>query len=150
MPSIGRIGVGDFFDQDKLRPALPDRVEVHFLEPASFFVFDSLARDDFEAVEQRLRLLAAVRLDDPHDKVDTLTALGPCGPQHLVCLANARRSAKKNLQMTARLLARLVQQRLRERDGGQVRCDRPSGVLCNCRAMERMRGSALDASTSSR
>ena len=34
MPAAGGIGVGQLVDQNELRTALEDRVEVHFIEPA--------------------------------------------------------------------------------------------------------------------
>ena len=73
------------------------RVEVHLLEP-SVLVFDALARDDLEPVEQRLGLLAAMRLDDADDDVDALLQPGARLLQHLIGLADAGRRAEEDLE----------------------------------------------------
>ena len=71
MAAARRVGVRELVDQDELRAARQDRVEVHLLEDAALVV-DAPARDDFEPGEQRLGLGAAVRLDDADDDVDAL------------------------------------------------------------------------------
>ena len=71
MAAPGRVGVREFVDQHELRPAREDGVEIHLLEDAAL-VLDAAARDDLEALEQRLGLGAPVRLDDADDDVDAL------------------------------------------------------------------------------
>ena len=68
MTAAGRVGVGELVDQHDLRPAGDDGVEVHFLERLAL-VFDASARNDFEAVQQRLGFLASVGLDHADDDV---------------------------------------------------------------------------------
>ena len=96
--AAGRVGVGEFVDQHDLRPAGDDGVEVHFLKPLAL-VFDSPARDDFEAFQQRLGLLAAVRLDDADDDVVAVLLPGAGLLQHLVGLADARRRADEDSEL---------------------------------------------------
>ena len=95
MPAARRIGVGKLVDQHQLRPAGEDGVEVHLFEPVTL-VLDAPARDDFETVEQRLGLLAAMRLDDADDDVDAFAALRLSGLQHLdtSCRRRARRRGR--------------------------------------------------------
>jgi len=94
--------VGELVDQRQLRPACGDAVEVHLLQ-AMALVFDALARDDFEPGEQRLGLLAAMRLDQRGDDIDAFAMLGLCRLQHLIGLADPRRGAEKQLEPAARL-----------------------------------------------
>ena len=66
-----------------------------------------LARDDLEALEQRLGLLAAVRLDDADDDVVRRPcAAGARRLQHLVGLADAGRRAEEDLELPTRLSSR--------------------------------------------
>ena len=95
--AAGRVGVGELVDQRDLRPARDEGVEVHLVERAALVV-DVLARQDLEALEQRLGLLAAVRLDDADDDVGPVLRLGPGGLQHLVGLADAGSGADEDLQ----------------------------------------------------
>ena len=92
------VGVGEFVDQNDLRTAGDDGVEVHLLERLAF-VLDAPARNDFEAAQQRFGFLAAVGLDDADDDVVTvlLARLGLL--QHFVGLADARRGADEDSQL---------------------------------------------------
>src|SRR3974390_2282694 len=99
------IGMGELVDQDDLRMARDYRIEVHLLQQLPL-VFDILARDDFEAFEQRLGFAAAVRLDDADDDI-VAVLLAPVGLlQHLVGLADARSGADEDAKLAdAPLLA---------------------------------------------
>ena len=97
MSAAGDIGVRKLVDQDELRAAGDDRVEVHFLEPLAF-VLDAPPGDDFEAVEQRFGLFAAVGLHDADDEIVAVLLSGPGLLQHLIGLADAGCGAHENLQ----------------------------------------------------
>ena len=98
MAAAGRVGVGELVDQRDLRPAGQDGVEVHLLEPAAL-VLDAPARDDLEALEQRLGLLPAVGFDDADDDVVAVLHAGARGLQHLVGLADAGGGADEDAQL---------------------------------------------------
>ena len=72
------------------------RVEVHFARGCGLVVDRRLAGNDLEALEQRLGLLAAVRLDDADDDVHAVLQPGARRLQHLVGLADAGRGADEN------------------------------------------------------
>src|SRR5271157_3660876 len=98
MTAARRIGVGEFVDESKLWAARDDRVDVHLIERLSAVV-DVLARNDLEAVEQRLGFLAAMRLDDADDEVHAVHLLGARSLQHFVSLADPGRGADEYLQL---------------------------------------------------
>ena len=80
-----------------------------------------LARqNDLEALEQRLGLLAAVRLDHADDDIDALVPLGARRLQHLVGLADARRGAEKILSRPSGLAPR--RRASASRASGEGRC----------------------------
>ena len=97
MTTAGRVGVGELVDQRDLRVAGDDGVEIHLLEPLPL-VFEALAGNGLEPVEQGLRLLAPMRFDDADH--DIVAVLLPCARllQHLVGLADARSGADENLE----------------------------------------------------
>ena len=150
MAAAGRVGVGKFVDQHDLRPAGDDGVEVHLLEPLAL-VFDAPARDDFEALQQRLGLLAAVGLDDADDNVVAVFLPGAGLLQHLVGLADAGRRTHEDLELAdaAFLAPRRLEQGLRRGSLFEVAtliCHRPSDPearpearprLLRCRLVER-------------
>ena len=145
MPAARRIGVRELVDQNELRPALEDRVEVHFVEPAAL-VLDPPPRDDFEPFEQRLGLLAAMRLDDADDDIDAFAPLRLRGLQHFIGLADARRGAEKNLQPAAARLARASAAALRAEGRRSVFGDR---VIVLMRASGILSADAMARSVSS-
>src|SRR6266851_4196130 len=112
MPAAGGVGVGELVDKDEPRPALEDRVEVHFSQQVAL-VLDLLPRNYLEAFEQGPGLASAMGFDDADDNIDTLAPPGLSRQQHLVSLADARSSAEKDLQAPAALLLRRGEQRLR-------------------------------------
>ena len=97
MTAARRIGMGELVHQRDLRVAGDNGVEIHLLEPLPL-VFETSARNDLETVEQGLRLLAAVRLDDADDDVVAVLLSGAGLLQHLVGLADAGRRADENLE----------------------------------------------------
>ena len=64
MPAVGSVGVGELVDDDQLGLARERRVEIEFLERAAV-IFDPAPRQDFEPFDERARLGAAMRLDEP-------------------------------------------------------------------------------------
>ena len=97
MTAARRIGMGKFVHQRDLRMAGDDGVEIHLLERLPL-VFETPARDDLEAVEQGLRLLAAMRFDDADHDVVAVLLPGARLLQHLVGLADAGSRADENLE----------------------------------------------------
>ena len=89
------VGMRELVDQNDLRPAGDDGVEIHLLEPLSL-VLHAPARNDLQALEQRLGLLAAVGLDDTDDNVIAVLLAGAGLLQHLVGLADAGRGADED------------------------------------------------------
>src|SRR5262249_29709802 len=97
MAAAGRIGVGELIDQDDLRVAGDDGVEIHLLERLSP-VFEPLAGNDLEILEQGLRLLAPVGFDDANDDVIAVLLSGARLLQHLIGLADAGSGAHEDLE----------------------------------------------------
>ena len=114
MTAARRVGVRELVDEHDLRPSCDDRVDVHFVErlPA---IGDASPRNDLEALEQRLGLLAPVRLDDADDDVVAVLAARPGLLQHFVGLADTGRRADENLQLADAPL--LTPRRLEQRVG---------------------------------
>ena len=108
------VGVSEFVDQNDLRPAGDDGVEVHLVEQLAF-VFDVPARNDFEAAQQRFGLPAAVGLDDADDDVVAVLLARVGLLQHLVGFADAGRGADENSKLADAPLfaARRFEQRFR-------------------------------------
>ena len=98
MAAAGRIGVGELIDQDELRTARDDGVQIHLVE-GSAVIINVLARNDLKAVQQRLGFLAAMRFDDADDKVHPLFLLGMRGLQHFVGLTDPGRGADEDFQL---------------------------------------------------
>ncbi len=59
-------------------------------------ISDTPAREDFEPLKKRLRLLAAMRLDDADDDIRAFGLFCTGRGQHFIGLADARRGAEKN------------------------------------------------------
>ena len=87
-----------FIDEHDLRAARDDRIEIHLLERLPAIV-DLPSRYDLEAANERLRFLAAVRLDDPDDDVVAILAACAGRAQHLVRLADARRRTDEDPEL---------------------------------------------------
>ena len=120
MPAAGGVGVGELVDKHELRPALQDRVDIHFGQQVTL-VLDLLPRDDFEAFEQRLGLMPTMGLNHANDDIDTVASPGLSRQQHLVGLADAGCCAEKDLQAPAPFLLRRSEQRLRRRPSFAIR-----------------------------
>ena len=86
------VGMRELVDQNDLRPAGDDGVEIHLLEPLAL-VLHAPARNDLEAFEQRLGLLAAVGLDDADDDVVAVLSCGrgPAAASRRSCRRRGRR-----------------------------------------------------------
>ena len=95
VPAAFDVGMRKFVDQHDLRPPGDDGVEVHLVEHLSF-IADTPPRNDFQTLQQRLGLPAAVRLHDAGDDVVAVFFAGVRLLQHLVGLADARRGADEN------------------------------------------------------
>jgi len=67
--------VGQLVYQNEARPALECGVDIEFVQDA-VDVNGRLARKNLEFLEERLRLLASMCLDDADDDVDALFQLG--------------------------------------------------------------------------
>ena len=95
MPALRRIGMRKLVDQDEARPSRQNSVKVHFGERVAL-VIDDPARDDFEPLQKRLGLLAAMRLGDADDDIDAFGLLCLRRGQHFIGLADAGRGAEKD------------------------------------------------------
>ena len=116
VPAARDIGVRQLIDQNDLRLAGNDGVEVHLLEPLPL-VLDTPPRNDFEPLQQRLRLFAAVRLDNADNNIVAVLLSRSGLLQHLIGLADARGGADEDLQPagTAFLPLSLFEQSVRGR-----------------------------------
>ena len=117
MPAVGRVGVGELVDDDQLGLARERRVEIEFLERAAA-VFDLAPRQDFEPLDERARLGAAMGLDEPDDDIDAFVFQAPGVLQHGVGLADAGRRAEEDLQPARSLPPERGQKRVRIRASG--------------------------------
>ena len=97
MAAAGGVGVGKFINQGEAGSAREQRVEVHLFEPPTL-VFQPLARQHLETLEQGFGFFSAVRLDDRRN--DILAVFEPRAGllEHLIGFANSRRRANKDLQ----------------------------------------------------
>ena len=96
MPAAWGVGVGELVDENKLRPAPEDRVEIHFGEQVTL-VLDLLPRNYLEAFEQGLGLMPAMSLDHADDDIDPVASPSLSRQQHLIGLADAGCCAQKDL-----------------------------------------------------
>ena len=114
MAAAGRVGVGEFVDQRKLRTARDQRVEVHLAEHL-VLVIEPFARQHFKAGQQRLGLGPAVGFDHADDDIDARFQLGMRALQHLVGLADPGSGADEDLQLAGLIVVtpRRLQQRIR-------------------------------------
>ena len=104
MAAVRRIGMGEFVDDDQFGLASQRRVEVEFLDRAAV-VLDLAPRQDFEPLDERARLSAAMRFDEPDDDVDSFLLQAPRVLQHRESLADAGRGAEEHLQPARRFPA---------------------------------------------
>ncbi len=116
MAAAGRVRMGKLVDQDDLRMALEDGVEIHLLKHVPVII-DLEPRDDFEAFEQGLRFRAPMRFDNADDDVRALGQLRAGGKQHLVGFADAGSRAHEHLETAAASIFApgLFKQRVRRR-----------------------------------
>src|SRR5262249_42882239 len=104
MPAAWSVSVGKLVDQDDLRAALEDRVEIHVGKEMSFVV-DLLPWNHLEAFQQHLGLAPPVSFDDADHDIDAVAPPGLGRQQHLVSLANPRSRPQENFQAAAALLS---------------------------------------------
>ena len=97
MSAVRSVGVGELVDDDQLGLALERRVQIEFLDRAPV-VFNHAPRQDFEPLDERARLGAAMSLDEPDDDIDAFVFQAPGVLQHGVGLADPRRRAEKDLE----------------------------------------------------
>src|SRR5260370_33861533 len=97
MAADGCVGMAELIDQRELRMARDQRVEIHSLQNL-FLVFEPFARENFEALQQRLGLRPAMGLDDANDNIDAGPYLGVRALQHLEGLADAGSGADEYLE----------------------------------------------------
>src|SRR5262245_36040009 len=98
MSAAGRVGVRKLVDQDNLRSAFENGIEVHFLEPLPLII-DAPTRDDFEALQQGFGFPASVGLNDADDDVVSVPPPGTGSLQHLVGLADAGRRTDEDADL---------------------------------------------------
>jgi hypothetical protein len=95
MPAAGCVGMGELVDQNDLRPAGDDGVEIHLVEPLPL-VGHAPARDDLKPLQQRLGLRAAMGFHHADHDIVAVPLTGAGLLEHLVGLADAGRSADEN------------------------------------------------------
>ena len=117
MPAVRSVRVGELVDDDQLGLALERRVQIEFLDRAPV-VFNHAPRQDFEPLDERARLGAAMSLDEPDDDIDAFVPQAPRVLQHGVGLADTGGGAEKNLQPARSLPAEHGQKRVRIRACG--------------------------------
>ena len=105
LPSLGArragdVGVRELVDDRHLGPPPQDGVGIHFLEQRPL-VLHRPPRHHFEALDQRHRVLPAMRLEIADHDVDALVLQLARLGEHLVGLAHARGVAEEDLQTTA-------------------------------------------------
>ena len=92
----GALVWASFVDDNQFGFALERRVQIKFIERAAV-VFNLAPWQDFEPLDERARLGAAISLDEPDDDIDAFVLQAPRVLQHGVGLARGRRGAEKNL-----------------------------------------------------
>src|SRR5271154_489913 len=95
MPAAFGIGVREFVDQNDLRPPGDDGVEIHLFKRLAF-IFDAPAWNDFEALQKRLGLPAAMGFDDTDNDIVAIFSASAGLLQHLVCFTDAGSRAHKD------------------------------------------------------
>jgi hypothetical protein len=95
MAAAETVGVREFVDQRDLRPTRDERIEVYLLEDL-VTVFKPLARDDFEASQQRFGFGPPVGLDHADHYFDAGFQPNMRALQHLQGLAGARRCVDRD------------------------------------------------------
>ena len=93
--TAGRVGMGQFVDDREPGMTRDQPVEVHVVKPLAL-VLDAATRKHGKALDEGLRFLATVRLDNADDDVDAVRFLGLRGLQHGIGLADPWCGADKN------------------------------------------------------
>ena len=118
MFAVFDVAVSKLIDQDDLRMARENAVQIHFFKDDAF-VFDSPARDLLQLLGQLRRARPSVRLHDAdHDVLAALVTSDRLA-EHVIGFADPRRITEKKLEGTASLFGRdLFQPLLRAFRGG--------------------------------
>ncbi len=116
MTTAARIGMGKFIDEDELRAAGKDGVEIHLVELLAAIV-DQPSRHDLETIDQRLGFLAAMGFDDADDDIEAICKARPAGHQHFIGLADAGGRTEKDLQPAATFLLGMLKESFRRGPG---------------------------------
>ena len=95
----GRVGMGEFVNQDEGGTAREHRIEIEFLE-GRVSVRDLTSGKDGKALEQRLGLGAAVRIDPADQDVEPFGATLMGRLQHGVGLTDTGGGAEEDLEST--------------------------------------------------
>jgi len=98
MPAAFGISMREFIDKRDLRAARDDRIEVHLLNRLTA-ILDLFTWHDFEAFDESLGFLAAVRLDNADDDVVAVLLPRPRGFQHRIRLADAGGGTDEDSQL---------------------------------------------------
>ena len=112
MTAVGSVGVSELVDNDQLGLARQRSVEIEFLDRAAV-ILDLAPRQDFEPMNERACLGAAMSLDEPDDHVDAFVLEPPRVLQHGVGLADAGRGAEEHFQPARSLPAERGKKRVR-------------------------------------
>ena len=96
----GALVCGKLVDEEQRRAASERRVEIEFVDVGSIDI-ELERRKLRQALQQRGGVLPPMRLQQADDHVHAARAQRMCCGQHRVCLADAGRSAEKNLQPAA-------------------------------------------------
>lgn len=112
--AAGNVGVRQLVDEDDLRLARQDGLDVHLLQDLSLVV-DFPARDDLEISDLRGRLRAAVRLDEAGDDIDAACLHRARVLEHLVGLADSGSVADVELELAPACLLDQPQEDVRRR-----------------------------------
>src|SRR5262245_65169938 len=99
MAAASHICMGELINEYQARAPFERGVDIEFAHNA-IDVDGWLARQDLEALQQRLCLLAAVGFDHANDDVHAFLAFGARRLQHFIGLADTRSGPDKDLETT--------------------------------------------------
>ena len=97
MAAARRVRVRKLIDQNQARRPLKNGVDVHLAQGAAF-IGHVTPGNDFMPADQRFRFDATVRFDNADHHIDAVPPPRDTFGQHLICLADPRRRAEKDLE----------------------------------------------------